>query len=136
MTPEQKKLIQRSFEQVRAIGDAAARLFYARLFDLDPSLQLLFKGNMDEQGKKLMEMLGLVVRGLDRLNELLPAVEALGRRHATYGVQDRHYKTVGAALLWTLDKGLGPAFTPDVREAWKTVYEVLAGAMKEAVVYA
>ena len=136
MTPEQKKLVQRSFEQVRPIGDAAARLFYARLFDLDPSLQLLFKGDMDEQGKKLMDMLGLVIRGLDRLNDLLPAVEALGRRHAAYGVQDRHYKTVGAALLWTLDKGLGPEFTPDVREAWRTVYELLAGAMKEAVVYA
>ena len=79
-----------------------------------------------------MQMLTAAVKGLDRLDQLVPVVQDLGRRHATYGVEDRHYDTVGAALLWTLEKGLGEAFTPDTKEAWATVYGILAGTMKEA----
>ena len=134
MTPEQKRLVQESFEQLKPISQAAGRLFYVRLFDLDPSLSSLFKNDLDEQARKLMQMIGMAVKGLDRPQELLPAVEALGRRHVAYGVQDRHYETVGAALLWTLERGLGAAFTPEVREAWRTVYKVLADTMKAAAV--
>src|SRR5215212_6808084 len=113
MTPEQKRLVQESFEQLKPIAHTAGRLFYIRLFDLDPSLSRLFKNDLDEQSRKLMQMLGMAVKGLDRPHELMPAVEALGRRHINYGVEDRHYETVGKALLWTLDKGLGEAFTPE-----------------------
>jgi hemoglobin-like flavoprotein len=134
MTPEQKQLVQESFEQLKPVAHAAGRLFYVRLFDLDPGLSRLFKNDLDEQSRKLMQMIGMAVKGLDRPDELLPAVEALGRRHAGYGVKDRHYETVGRALLWTLDKGLGAAFTPDVREAWRTVYNLLADTMKTAAV--
>ena len=130
MTNEQIKLVQDSFRQVVPIAETAAQLFYARLFELDPDLDLLFKGNLTEQGRKLMQMLGLAINSLDRLDQLLPVVRSLGARHVTYGVRDRDYNTVGQALLWTLQKGLGPAFTPDVEAAWSNVYATLASAMQ------
>lgn len=132
MTPEQIALVQTSFERVAPNAEAVAALFYDRLFVLDPEARRLFKGDMREQGRKLMAMLALVVRGLTRLDQLVPAVEGLGRRHATYGVQDSQYATVGSALLWTLEQGLGPDFTPETREAWATAYGVLATTMQEA----
>jgi len=130
MTPAEKNLVQTTFATLVPIADEAAALFYARLFEMDPSLKPLFKSDLDEQGKKLMTMIGVAVKGLDTLDELVPAVKNLGRRHATYGVTDAHYDTVGGALLWTLEKGLGSAFTPDVKAAWTTVYTVLATTMK------
>ena len=132
LTLAQKTLVQDSFATIAPIADDAAALFYRRLFELDPSLERLFRGNMAEQRKKLMQMLSAAVKGLDRLDQLVPVVEDLGRRHAQYGVADAHYDTVGAALLWTLEKGLGAAFTPEVKEAWATVYGLLASTMKEA----
>jgi hemoglobin-like flavoprotein len=132
MTPEQIALVQISFAQVLPIADTAAALFYSRLFELDPSLKQLFKGELQEQGRKLMTMIRLVVNGLNRLDQLVPAVQELGRRHARYGVQDEHYDTVGAALLWTLQQGLGPGFTPEVEAAWATAYTLLADTMKAA----
>jgi len=130
MTNEQIKLVQDSFRQVAPIAESAAQLFYARLFELDPDLELLFKGNLTEQGRKLMQMLGLAVNSLDRMEQLLPVVRSLGTRHVSYGVRDRDYGTVGQALLWTLRKGLGDAFTPDVEAAWSNVYATLASAMQ------
>jgi len=132
----QKELVQTSFAQVRRIADVAAALFYRRLFELDPTLRSLFKGDLKEQGRKLMDMLTLAVKGLDRPEALLPALAALGRRHAGYGVNEHDYETVGEALIWTLEQGLGPNFTPDVREAWEAVYRLVAGAMREAAVAA
>jgi len=129
---EQKRLVQTSFEKVAPIADTAAALFYGRLFELDPSLRSLFTTDLQAQGRKLMHMLTLAVRGLDRLDELVPAVQALGLRHAGYGVKPEHYDTVAAALLWTLEKGLGEAFTPDVKEAWVAVYTLLANTMQTA----
>jgi methyl-accepting chemotaxis protein len=128
----QKRLVQDSFAAVLPIAEAAAELFYGRLFELDPSLRRLFKGDMKEQGRKLMAMIKIAVAGLDDLGKLVPAVQALGRRHAGYGVEDEHYDTVAAALLWTLEQGLKDAFTPDVKAAWAAVYGVLAETMKSA----
>jgi hemoglobin-like flavoprotein len=133
VTPEQKTLVQESFALVVPIADTAAELFYGRLFELDPSLRGLFHGNMREQGRKLMHMLSVAVHGLDRLESIVPAVRALGRRHAAYGVTDEHFETVGAALLWTLQQGLGSAFTPEVAEAWASVYEVLVTTMQDGM---
>ena len=130
MTNEQIKLVQDSFRQVGPIAETAAQLFYARLFELDPDLELLFKGNLTEQGRKLMQMLGLAVSSLDRMEQLLPVVRSLGTRHVDYGVRDKDYDTVGRALLWTLRKGLGEAFTPDVEAAWSNVYATLASEMQ------
>ena len=130
MTNEQIKLVQDSFNQVAPIAETAAQLFYARLFTLDPDLELLFKGNLTEQGRKLMQMIGLAVNSLDRMEQLLPVVRSLGTRHVGYGVRDKDYDTVGQALLWTLQKGLGEAFTPDVEAAWRNVYATLASAMQ------
>ena len=130
MTNEQIKLVQDSFRQVAPIAETAAQLFYARLFELDPDLELLFKGNLSEQGRKLMQMLGLAVNSLDRMDQLLPVVQSLGTRHVSYGVRDKDYDTVGKALLWTLRKGLGQAFTPEVEAAWSDVYATLASAMQ------
>lgn len=132
MTPEQKALVKSSFAHVVPIRETAAELFYGRLFEMDPSLRPLFKGDMKDQGAKLMTMIGTAVNGLDRLEAIVPAVQALGRRHAGYGVRDGHYATVGGALLWTLEKGLGPAFTDDVRVAWTACYGLLADTMKQA----
>jgi hemoglobin-like flavoprotein len=134
MTNEQKELVQTSWRNVVPIADTAATLFYDRLFEIDPSAQPLFRStDMPEQRKKLMQMIGVAVSGLDRVDETLAAVAELGKRHGTYGVTDEHYDSVGAALLWTLEKGLGEQFTPDVKEAWTTVYGLLAGTMKGAV---
>ncbi len=132
MTSQQKHLVQSSFAKVAPIAETAADLFYQRLFELDPGLRPLFKQDMREQKKKLMQMLAAAVHGLDDLNALVPAVRDLGAHHAGYGVQDEHYDTVGEALLWTLDKGLGEDFTPETKEAWVVVYGVLAGTMKDA----
>jgi hemoglobin-like flavoprotein len=132
MTGEQITLVRDSFEKVLPIADAAAALFYARLFDLNPKLESLFKGDITEQGRKLMQMIGVAVKSLDRLEQILPAVEALGARHVGYGVRDKDYETVGRALIWTLRKGLGDDFTPQVESAWVEVYSTLAGAMKAA----
>ncbi|PVZ71969.1 globin family protein [Pelagibaculum spongiae] len=132
MTPEQKQLVQQSWEKVVPIADTAAELFYGRLFELDPSLKPLFSDDIAEQGRKLMTMIGVAVRGLDNLEALVPAVQNLGRGHVAYGVKDQHYETVGAALIWTLQQGLGEAFTPELQEAWVTVYTVLADTMKGA----
>jgi hemoglobin-like flavoprotein len=132
VTNTQKVLVQQSFAAVMPIADDAAVLFYQRLFELDPSLKGMFRGDMTEQRRKLMQMLTAAVKGLDRLDQLVPAVEELGRRHVGYGVADAHYDTVGAALLWTLGKGLGAAFTADVKDAWVAVYGLLADTMKNA----
>ncbi|HET6763502.1 MAG TPA: globin family protein, partial [Longimicrobiaceae bacterium] len=118
---------------VAPISETAAALFYNRLFILDPNLRHLFRSpDMAEQGRKLMQMLTVVVKGLDRLDQLIPAVQALGRRHTGYGVRDHHYETVAEALLWTLQQGLGESFTPAVRQAWVEAYTVLSDVMKAA----
>lgn len=132
MTPEQKLLVQSTFKHVLPISDTAAALFYGRLFELDPTLKPLFTGDMKAQGQKLMRMIGTAVAGLDRLNSIVPVVEDLGRRHVAYGVKDKDYDTVGAALLWTLEQGLQKDFTPAARDAWAAVYTLLADTMKAA----
>jgi len=134
VTNEQKELVQTSWQKVVPIADRAAMLFYDRLFEIDRSTQPLFRGSdMPEQRKKLMQMIGVAVSGLDRVDATLAAVAELGKRHGAYGVTDEHYDSVRAALLWTLEKGLGEQFTPEVKEAWATVYALLANTMKGVV---
>ena len=132
MTPQQVQLIKQSFAKVAPIAGQAADLFYGRLFEIAPQVRPLFKGDITAQGQKLMSTIALAVGSLDRLSELVPIVQDLGRRHAGYGVKDEHYDSVGQALLWTLDKGLGADFTPEVKEAWTAVYMVLSDTMKGA----
>jgi hemoglobin-like flavoprotein len=131
MTSDHKHLVQESWAQVAPIADTAAALFYNRLFELDPELQRLFaRTDMHKQGNLLMQTLSFAVKGLDTPEQLLPAVEQLGQRHRRYGVEDAHYETVGSALLWTLEQGLGEAFTLAVREAWAETYTLLSEVMK------
>jgi hemoglobin-like flavoprotein len=125
-------LVQASFDRVLPIADDAAALFYSRLFELDPSLRPLFRNDMKVQGRALMGTIRVALAGLGRLDQIVPTVQALGRRHATYGVKDEHYATVGSALLWTLEQGLGDAFTPETRTAWVQVYTLLAETMQQA----
>ena len=132
MTPQQIDLVQATWKQVVPVAETAAQMFYGRLFFLDPSLRPMFLGDMRDQGRKVMAMLSYTINGLTRLDVLLPAVRALGRRHATYGVRPEHYYTVGAALLWTLEQALGKAFTAPVRDAWVAAYGVLANTMRDA----
>jgi hemoglobin-like flavoprotein len=131
MTPEQIKLVQDSWARLAPIETHAAALFYNRLFTTDPKLQALFKGDIGEQKRKLMTMMGVAVNGLGRLETLAPAVRDLGRRHAEYGVQTQDYDTVGAALLWTLEQGHGQGFTPKLKEAWTAAYTILATTMQQ-----
>jgi hemoglobin-like flavoprotein len=132
MTPDQKQLVQESWREVAPIAETAAELFYGRLFEIDPTTPRLFEGvNLTEQRRKLVQALAGVVHGLDDLEALVPALADLGRRHARYGVVDGQYDTVGAALLWTLEQGLGPAWTPDVKLAWSVAYARLTDVMRE-----
>lgn len=132
LTPYKIKLVQDSFALVLPIKDQAAEIFYDKLFEKDPSLKGMFRGDMKEQGAKLMTMIATAVNGLTDLGAIVPAVQDLGKRHAGYGVTDEMYNTVGSALLETLEAGLGEAFTPKVKEAWTEVYTVLATTMKDA----
>jgi hemoglobin-like flavoprotein len=134
VTPEQARLVQESWALIAPTADDAAATFYAHLFEVDPPLRLLFRGDMAAQRHRLMEALGLTIRNLDHPEWVLPAMRELGRRHARYGVQPAHFETVGAAFLWTLEHGLGPAFTPAVRDAWIGVYGLLAATMQAEMV--
>jgi nitric oxide dioxygenase len=129
MTPDQVKLVQQSFAKVVPISDQAAVIFYDRLFEIAPSVKPMFTGDMAEQRRKLMAMLGAVVNGLNNLESILPAASALAIRHVSYGAKAEHYPVVGAALLWTLEKGLGDAWTPEVAAAWTAAYGTLSGYM-------
>lgn len=133
MTPRQVESIRDSWAAVEPIGDVAATLFYDRLFDQEPAIRRLFRRtDLAAQKRVLMQTLAVVVRSLDRLEQLVPAIQRLGRRHAEYGVRPAHYDSVGAALLWTLEQGLGDAFTTDSREAWAAAYATLASVMIDA----
>jgi len=136
MTPQQIELVRTGFARVQPNADAVAAAFYERLFTLEPSVRVLFKGDMKEQGRKLMQVIGVAVAALDDLGPLVPVVRALGVRHAGYGVTPQHYASVGAALLGTLETGLGTDFTPEAREAWTATYQIVAGVMQEAAAQA
>jgi hemoglobin-like flavoprotein len=129
MTPEQVKAIQDSFAKVKPIAEQAAALFYGRLFETAPEVKPLFRSDMTEQGRKLMATLAVVVHGLDNLGSILPAASALAKRHVDYGVKAGDYAPVGAALLWTLEQGLGEEWTPELAAAWTEVYTVLSKFM-------
>ncbi len=133
MTPAQIEIVQQTWKLVQPFQENVTELFYGRLFALDPAVKPLFaKTNMADQKRKLMASLTLAVNSLNRLDQLVPVLRDMGRRHVGYGVKESDYQTVGAALLWTLEKGLGSAFTPQVKEAWATAYNIMATTMIEA----
>ncbi len=132
MTPSQIEAVQKSFSAVLPIADQAGMMFYERLFATEPRLRALFSDDIAAQSEKLMQMIGTAVYGLYQPETIIPTVRVLGARHAGYGVSEADYDTVGAALLWTLEQGLGPAFTPEVAEAWIAAYTMLADMMKAA----
>jgi hemoglobin-like flavoprotein len=132
MTPEQIEMVSSTWEQVLPISEKAAELFYGKLFEIDPALKPMFKGDMTEQGRKLMMMINTAVNNISNVEKIIPALQDLGKRHVDYGVTDEHYNTVAAALLWTLEQGLGEAFTEEVKAAWTETYMTLAGVMIEA----
>ncbi|WP_278369464.1 globin family protein [Pseudoalteromonas lipolytica] len=128
----QKQLVQNSFKKVAPIADDAAAIFYAKLFEYDPKLKALFKSDLRSQGKKLMMTLGIAVKGLDNLDELVPVLEQLARKHIDYGVSVDDYTPVGNALLYTLKTGLGDDFTPECRKAWVITFKAIADVMRTA----
>ena len=132
MESNQIALVRSTWAKMVPIADKAADIFYTRLFEIDPSLRSLFKGNMTAQGKLLMDMINTAVEGLDDLDSIVPTVQDLGRRHGGYAVKPENYKTVASALLWTLRQGLGSDFTADVKDAWVETYTLLATVMQEA----
>ena len=129
MTQDQVKLVQESFAKVAPISEQAAVIFYDRLFEVAPAVKAMFPSDMTEQRKKLMATLAVVVNGLSNLPSILPAASALAKRHVDYGAKPEHYPVVGGALLWTLEKGLGDAWTLDVATAWTAAYGTLSGYM-------
>src|ERR1700704_2029198 len=129
MNPTQIKLVQESFSKVAPISEAAAVIFYDRLFEIAPAVKAMFPADMTEQRKKLMMMLASVVNGLGNLETILPAASALAKRHVGYGAKPEHYSVVGGALLWTLEKGLGEAWTNELADAWGAAYSTLSGYM-------
>jgi hemoglobin-like flavoprotein len=129
MTPDQIRLVQESFARVAPIADQAAVMFYDRLFEIAPQVKPLFPGDMAEQRRKLMAALAIVVNGLSSLDQILPAIAALATRHVAYGARAEHYPVVGAALLWTLEQGLGEGWTAEVANAWSVAYATLSGVM-------
>ena len=132
MQSHQVQLVRNSFALVQPIAPQAAALFYNILFATDPALRQLFRGDMAQQGERLMGMIASAVRLLDQPEVLMPVLRGLGQRHGGYGVLDAHYATVGGALLLTLEQGLGEAFTPEVHEAWTAVYGLISRTMIEA----
>lgn len=136
MTPQHKQLVKDSWALVLPIKETAAELFYGRLFETYPEVKPLFKGDMKEQGRKLMAMLNTAVNSLDNIDALIEPLQKSGKAHAGYGVKAEDYNKVGDAFLWTLEKGLGDAFTADVKEAWTVVYTTVAGVMIEGAGYA
>jgi hemoglobin-like flavoprotein len=131
MTPEQVTLVQQSFGKVAPNAEQAAVMFYDRLFEIAPQVKAMFPADMTEQRKKLMATLAVVVNGLSNLESILPAASALAGRHVAYGARAEHYPVVGSALLWTLEKGLGDGWTPDIAGAWTAAYTTLSGFMIE-----
>lgn len=132
MTPDQVKLVQDSFKSVVPIAEQAADIFYDRLFEIAPDVRPMFPAVMTDQKKKLMQTLGVAVNNLHQVEEIVGVVQDLGKKHVSYGVKPEHYDTVGAALLYTLEKGLGEAWTDDVKEAWTETYVLVASTMKDA----
>ena len=130
MNPEQQQLIRASWKAVEPMSDEATVKLYERLFELDPNLRKLFGyADMERQRTMLAQTLGVVVRYVDRLDDILPEVEALGRRHASYGVEIEHYAIVGTALLWALEQTLGDAWTDETAFAWAAAYRRLSSVM-------
>ena len=132
MTPEQIELVSSTWKQVLRISEKAAELSYGKLFELHPEVKPLFKGDMVEQGKKLMQMINTAVNNISDVEKIIPALQDLGKRHVDYGVTEEHYTTVANALLWTLEQGLGDAFTEEVKAAWTETYMTLAKVMIDA----
>ena len=132
LTPRQIQLVQDTWAKVLPTADAAAEMFYSKLFSLDPTLSVLFIGDMKSQGRKFMAMIDMAVKGLATLGEIIPAAQDLGRRHASYGVLPADYRTVATALLWALEQGLGDAYTPEVKGAWVAAYGLLAQTLQDA----
>ncbi len=132
MNADQITIVQETFEKVRPISETAAELFYKRLFELNPSFKSLFKGDMKKQGRMLMQMIDFAVKGIDEPDTILPTIQDLGKRHVGYGVKEEYYDTVGEALLWTLEQGLGESFTSEAKDAWAEAYKLLSGVMIDA----
>jgi nitric oxide dioxygenase len=122
-------LVQDSFAAIVPKRDEIARSFYDNLFVIDPGLRPMFPADLSDQGKKLMQVLTVVVRSLENLEPLLPSIDDMARRHVAYGVKDDHYAIVGQALIRTLRHGCGPAFTAETEEAWRLAYTILSTRM-------
>jgi len=133
MDHNQIELVQKTFEQrVRPIAQEAGEMMYTKLFEMEPSLRPLFKGDIKQQGEMLFTAIGLAVQNLNDPTKVTQAIKDLGKRHAGYGVQSGYFNIFGAALLWSLEQVIGPDFTPDVKVAWSEAYALLANAMREA----
>jgi hemoglobin-like flavoprotein len=133
MTPETERVVRDSWARFEPVAVQSAGFFYEKLFELDPEARPLFaRTDMEAQGRKVMQMFAEIVRMLDRPEALVSEVADLGRRHVHYGVRDHQYDSVGIALLWTLERGLGAGFTAEVRNAWTEAYLLVSTVVRRA----
>ena len=132
MDLQQINLIRESWAKASPVADVVIKLFYNKLFELDPSLKAMFNNDMAKQRKALTATLNTIVNNLDKLDTIIPVAQNLGKRHVGYGVKDKHYDTVATALLWAFEHSLGDEFTPQTKQAWTLAYTTLATVMKEA----
>ena len=132
MTKERIQLLQQNLVRLLSVSDLTGQLFYKRLFELDPSTRSMFKADMREMTRQLMQTVGMIVTGLSTPGEVMSLVAEYGRKHVEYGVVEAHYDTVRTALLWTLDQILGSEFTPESHAAWTEAYDFIAKVMKDA----
>lgn len=135
MTPQQIAAVRESWTRLLPIQDTAAELFYQRLFRVYPEVEPLFKGDMQEQGEKLMKLLGKAVDFLDDTDALIEPLKQAGRAHRSYGVKQEDYEKVADCLFWTLEEGLGKAFDSFTRESWAETYAAVSGIMIQGAGY-
>jgi hemoglobin-like flavoprotein len=132
VTPEQRWLVQNSWEKVVPMAPHVAELFFDRLFELDPFLEDLFPSDLSKLGAEWMRALGLAAPRLEEPSSAAPCLAALSRMHVDVGVRPGHYVTMGNALLWTLEQSLAEDFTPRVKEAWGAAYQLISALMIQA----
>jgi len=129
LTATQKRLVRESLDSMQEYETSVVVLFYGRLFEIAPETRALFKIDIREQSRKLMDTLRTTVDSLDHFTELSPVLEELGRKHLTYGVQDYHYEKLRSALLWAIGQALGLEFDRDTRAAWDELLSAISSIM-------
>ena len=132
MTPEQVDLVRKSFDALWPVRRRLADLFYGRFFELAPDARALFSQDIARQQLKLMDMIAAIVGALDKREIFQSLISHSGRQHAQFGAKGSHFIAFGDALIWSLEQQFGAGFTPELKQAWITLY----GAVQKEMISA